>query len=176
MVVAVEKASDMEYAAPATLVRPVIVLPGLLPPVTATRTEKVPLLAPAVRYFVTLPLASVMPVAPSAKLPVAPVVGSVNVTVLPETGLLYRSRTVATSGVAKEVPTVARWLLPDTLTEAGTSAVFVRWNAPVGFVPPATATPMVTLPAMVLVVKPTLTLPSALVMPSTSPTQLQSSD
>ncbi len=60
-------------------------------------------------------------------MPLAPLTGGVNVTVMPLSGLPLESFTVATNGEAKAVSTAA--LCPEplvTVTDAGTPAVFVR--------------------------------------------------
>ena len=60
------------------------------------------------------PLALVVAVAEVVKVPEAPVPGGVKVTVIPETGLLYWSRSLTTSGLVKAVPTVADCGVPET--------------------------------------------------------------
>ncbi len=75
------------------------------------------------------------------KVPEAPVVGGVKVTVTPETGLPYWSVTVATSLLVKAVPTVALWLVPEvavTVWAAPTRLVIEKLI--VGVAPGAEAT------------------------------------
>lgn len=63
------------------------------------------------------------------KLPLAPLAGAAKVTIAPLTGLLFESLTLAWSGVAKAVPTVALCGVPAVaLTEIVTGATFVRLN------------------------------------------------
>jgi hypothetical protein len=79
---------------------------------------------------VATPLAVVVAVVvfvPFAKVPVAPVVGAVNVTVAPLTGFEFLSNTVAARGSAKAVSTVALCGVPlVAVIDAGAPAVFVR--------------------------------------------------
>src|SRR5262249_57194173 len=70
----------------------------------------------AVMPLLAWPLAPVVAVAALGKVALAPLAGAANVTLTPGTGLLYWSRTVATSGLAKAVLTVALWPEPDVTT------------------------------------------------------------
>ena len=72
------------------------------------------------------PVLAVVLLAALAKLPDAPVVGAVKVTVVPGTGLPYWSVTLAVRAVVKAVFIAAAWPEPDTAaTLAGAPAVFV---------------------------------------------------
>src|SRR5271170_2789383 len=78
---------------------------------------------------VATPWAFVMPVVPEqAKVPLAPLVGGLNVTSTPDTGLLSASCTVATRGLAKFLLTVALCGVPPVVVMvAGTcGSVMVR--------------------------------------------------
>src|ERR1700693_2783288 len=76
---------------------------------------------------VAIPLAFVVAVFTPANVPLAPLLGAVNVTVTPLTGLLLASLTMATSGLAKAAVTAALCGDPlDTVIEAGAPAVLVR--------------------------------------------------
>ena len=59
------------------------------------------------------PLDAVTAVAEVVKVPEAPLAGGVKVTVTPETGLPYWSRSWTTSGLVKAEPTVVLWPLPE---------------------------------------------------------------
>jgi hypothetical protein len=89
---------------------------------------------------VATPLAFVVAVVtPPANVPLAPLPGAENVTDTPETGLLDASLTVAWSGDAKELPTVALWGVPPVAAmDAGVPAVFVKVKF-AGVPTPATA-------------------------------------
>jgi hypothetical protein len=56
---------------------------------------------------VAMPLALLTAVLPQAKVPLAPLIGALNVTSTPETGFDEASRTVATNGFTKFLVTVA---------------------------------------------------------------------
>ena len=87
------------------------------------------------------PLDPVTAVAEVVKVPEAPLAGGVKVTVTPETGLPYWSVTVATSGLAKAVATVALWPLPEVaVTVWAAPARLVMEKLIVGVAPVAEAT------------------------------------
>jgi hypothetical protein len=87
------------------------------------------------------PLALVVAVVvfvPFTKVPLAPVVGAVNVTTTPPTGFEFLSNTVATRGAANAVSIVALCGVPlVAVIDAGVPAVFVRLKL-AGVVTPAT--------------------------------------
>lgn len=105
---------------------------GLLTPDTVALTLYEPVVVFAVNTGAdALPVESVVAAAvfDPLKLPVAPVVGAVNVTETFGTGLFAPSRTITLNRVAKFVPTCALWPDPSTtLTCAGALGVFVRVN------------------------------------------------
>jgi hypothetical protein len=113
-------------AAPVTLVSEK--LAGVATPDTVAATTYPPNVPLAVNTVdVATPLPFVTAVLVVAKLPLAPVAGGVNVTVIPLSGFPPASFTVATNGDAKAVSTAALWPEPlVTVTEAGVPAVFVR--------------------------------------------------
>src|SRR5437868_193649 len=83
----------------------------------------------AVAPSLAWPLAPVTTVAPLGKEALAPLAGAAKVTLTPDTGLLNWSRTVATSGLAKAVFTVALCGEPDATTMLlAAPAVLVRLN------------------------------------------------
>jgi hypothetical protein len=88
---------------------------------------------------VATPLALVVAVfTPPAKVPLAPDAGAVNVTTTPLTGFEPLSSTVATSGNANAVPTVALCGVPLVAAiDAPAPTVFVRLKL-AGVDPPAT--------------------------------------
>jgi hypothetical protein len=90
---------------------------------------------------VATPFVPVCPVTvfvPFPKVPVAPVVGAVNVTVTPLTGFEPLSRTVAPSAAAKAVLIAALCGVPLVAAiDAGTPTVFVRLKS-AGPEPPET--------------------------------------
>jgi hypothetical protein len=98
---------------------------------------------------VATPLALVVAVfTPPAKLPLAPVLGAVNVTVTPLTGFDPLSRTVTTSGNAKAELTATLCAEPlVAVTEAAEAALFVRLNV-AGVATPATVALTVYVPAV----------------------------
>src|SRR5437588_757480 len=76
------------------------------------------------------PLAPVVTVAPLGKVALGPVPGPAKVTLTPDTGLPKASDTVATSGLAKFVFTVALWPEPEVTTMVvAVPAVLVRVKA-----------------------------------------------
>ena len=75
-----------------------------------------------------VPVMAVVTVDPP-KVPPAPLAGAVNVTTTPATGAFAEFITVAVSGVAKAVPTVALCGVPPVaLTDIESGAVLVRLN------------------------------------------------
>src|SRR5947209_1071069 len=75
------------------------------------------------------PLAAVVTTAPPGKVAPAPLPGAAKVTLTPDTGLPNWSLTVATSGAAKAVLTVALCGVPEATTMlAAAPAVLVRLN------------------------------------------------
>jgi hypothetical protein len=74
-----------------------------------------------------LPFVTAVAVNDPLNAPLAPVLGAVNVTVTPLTGLLFESFTVACSAVPKFVLTVALWGVPAVaLMLAAAPAAFVK--------------------------------------------------
>lgn len=102
---------------------------------------------------VATPLALVVAVfTPPAKLPLAPVLGAVNVTVTPLTGFDPLSRTVTTSGNAKAALTAALCAEPlVAVTDAATPALFVKLKV-AGVDTPAAVALTVYVPAVLLAV------------------------
>src|SRR5947209_7539830 len=94
-------------------------------------TAYVPLVLLAVSFALAMPAAlvvTVMLALPLLNVPLAPLAGAVNVTLMPLTGLPNWSVTVATNGPAKVVPAGVLWLFPPVAAMAA-GGLLVRLKA-----------------------------------------------
>ena len=106
-------------------------LPGEAPAALATTLKDPAMEFARMAGEVAWPVPSVdaLVVRPPLKLPLAPELGAVNVTVVPETELPNESFTLATSGREKGVLTVALWGAPvEAVTVAAPPGVLVSEN------------------------------------------------